>query len=199
MAQLPDKPWRIFLVSTDGGTIREASVGTASLGAPTWSPDGRWLAYGNVECQEAETCAIHRLDLSTGQEFTVPGSDGLRTARWSPDGHFIAALNPKRHEVLVFDLLAERWRKLVDGVNGDDLSWSADSRYLYASRPAGNRPEILRISLKDGKMETAVDLRSFTALTGHINIWFAVAPDGSIILLRELSANEIYCLAYSER
>jgi Tol biopolymer transport system component len=195
-AQLPGKPWRIFVVSSDGGKPREASMGTASQGAPTWSPDGRWLVYGDVECQEAGTCSIHRLDLSTGREFNVPGSDGLRTARWSPDGHFIAALNPTSHEVLLFDLVAQRWQKLADGVNGDDLSWSADSRYLYASRPAGNQPEILRVSVKDAAVETVVDLRSFTALTGHIDTWFSLAPDGSIVFMREISSNEVYSLAW---
>jgi Tol biopolymer transport system component len=199
MAQLPGKPWRIFVDSPEGGKPREASLGTDNQGAPTWSPDGRWLAYGNVECQEVGTCAIHKIDITTGQEYTVPGSEGLGTARWSPNGRFIAALNPVRHEVMVFDLVTQQWRKLVDGVNGNDLSWSSNSKYLYASRPAGNQPEILRISLKDSKTETAVDLRSFTAQMGHINTWFALAPDGSIIFSREMTGNEIYALTYAEK
>jgi Tol biopolymer transport system component len=198
MARLPGKPWRIFVVSANSGKPREASLGTDNQGAPTWSPDGKWLVYGNVECQEVETCAIHRIDLPTGREFTVPGSEGLGTARWSPDGRHIAALNPVRHEVLLFDLATQQWRKLVDGVNGNDLSWSADSRYLYASRPTGNQPEISRISLKDAKVEMAVDLRSFTALTGHIATWFALTHDGSILFSREINANEIYSLTYAE-
>ncbi len=69
----------------------------------------------------------------------------------------------------------------------------------YASRPAGNQPEILRISLKDGKTETAVDLSTFTKLSGRINTWFTLAPDGSIIFLREMSANEIFSLSYEEK
>jgi Tol biopolymer transport system component len=199
MASLPGKPWRIFIVSSSGGIPREASVGTDNQGAPTWSPDGRSLVYGNVECQEEGACAIHKINLYTGQEFTVPGSDGLGTARWSPDGRFIAALNPIGHEVLLFDEAKQQWRKVADGVNGNDLSWSADSQYLYASRPAGNQPEILRISVSDAKVETAVDLRSFTALSGQIDTWFALAPDDSLILLRTMSANEIYSLTYSEK
>jgi Tol biopolymer transport system component len=199
MAQLPGKPWRIFLVPSAGGKPQEASAGTASLGAPTWSPDGKWLVYGNVECQEAGTCAIHRLNISTGREFSVPGSEGLGTARWSPDGKFIAALNPMSHEALVFELATQRWRHLIDGVNGNDLSWSPDSRFLYANRPYGDQPEILRVSLENAKVEAVVDLRAFTAQTGHINTWFALAPDGSIVFMREISGNELFALAYSEK
>jgi Tol biopolymer transport system component len=198
MATVADKPWRIYVVSADGGKLWEASIGTDNQGAPTWSPDGRWLVYGNVQCQEAGTCAVHKINLATGQEFTVQGSEGLSTARWSPDGRYIAALDSERHEVLAFDSLTERWQKLADGVNGNDLSWSVDSRHIYASRPAGDQPEILRISLKDAKAETAVDLSSFAKLTGRIDTWFTVAPDGSIILLRALNANEIYSLKFEE-
>jgi len=199
MALLPGKPWRIFTASRDAGAPREASMGSDNQGAPTWSPDGKWIVYGNVECQETGTCAIHKFDLSKGQELTVPGSEGLGTARWSPDGRYIAALNPVKHAVMVFDQTTQQWRNLADGVNGNDLSWSADSQYLYASRPAGDHPDILRISLKDAKAETVVDLRSFTALSGQIDTWFALTPDSSIIFMRTISGNEIYSLAYSEK
>jgi Tol biopolymer transport system component len=181
MAQLPDQPWRIFVVPTGGGKPRQASLGADNQGAPTWSPDGKWIVYGNVDCQEEDTCEIHKLELATGRTYTIPGSEGLGTARWSPDGRFIGAINPVSHEIQVFDVATQNWRKLVDGVNGNDLSWSPDSKYLYASKPAGDQPEILRVSLQNAKPETVVDLRSFTAQTGHINTWFALAPDGSIV------------------
>jgi len=199
MARLPEKPYRIFLVPAGGGKPREASAGTDNQGAPAWSPDGRWLTYGNVRCQETGVCAIHKIKLSTGQPFTLPGSDGMGTARWSPDGHSIAALYPERRQVYVFDIATAQWRKLADNVNGDDLSWSEDSRYLYASRPNGDKPEILRISLKDGKVETAVDLSAFSKLTGRVDTWFDLAPDGSIIFMRGLAQTEVYSLRFEER
>jgi hypothetical protein len=50
--------------------------------------------------------------------------------------------------------------------------------------------------VKDAAVETVVDLRFFTALTGHIDTWFALAPDGSIVFMREISSNEIYSLTW---
>ena len=99
----------------------------------------------------------------------------------------------------MFDLSTLKWRKLADRVNGNDLSWSTDSSSVYASRPTGNQSEIVRISLKDGKAETAVDLSAFTKLTGRIDTWFALAPDGSIIFLREMNPFEIYSISYEDR
>ncbi len=83
-------------------------------------------------------------------------------------------------------------------------AWKEGSRTenideVYASRPTGNQSEIVRISLKDGKAETAVDLSAFTKLTGRIDTWFALAPDGSIIFLREMNPFEIYSISYEDR
>lgn len=199
MAKLANRPWRIYVVPAAGATPREASIGSDNQGAPTWSPDGRRIAYGNVECQETRTCAIHTIDLVSGQESTVPGSEGMGTARWSPDGRFIAALYPEQRQVYLFNVTTRHWRLMADGINGNDLSWSADSKSLYASNPEGASPEILRISITDGKATRIIDLSKFSLMTGEIGDWFTVAPDGAIILPYRIHPAEVYSLNYVER
>jgi Tol biopolymer transport system component len=198
MSKTPDRPWRIFIQRLDNGQRREASEGNDNQGAPTWSPDGRFLAYGNVMCQPTHSCAIHRIDLSTGKVQTLPGSEGLFTARWSPDGRYVSALDSERHQLFLFDVATQKWRKLADSENGTDLNWSADSIYLYADIP-GADARILRIRVADGHQETAADLRSqdiFT-LAEVDNMDFSLSPDGSVILHRRTHSSEIY--AYDVR
>lgn len=199
MAKYAELPWRIFIFSVDSGRVEEASSGTDSQGAPTWSPDGKWVAYGNVQCEETASCAIHKIEMSTGREFTIPGSEGLETARWSPDGRFIAALQPEDHEIYLFNVRTQDWKKLAGKVNGSSLEWSPDSRYLYASNPNGDKPGVLRFSLRDNSVVSAVDFSGLTRWTGRINPWFALAPDNSIILLRKQEPREIYALALREK
>ena len=198
MARLPGRTWRIFVTFVDNGKYKEASIGNDSQGAPTWSPDGKWLVYGNVWCEQSRTCAIRKIDLSSGQVSTLPGSDGFGTARWSPDGHQVAALWPDHHWIEVFDVKTEQWRKLADGVTGNDLSWSADSRFVYASNPNGDRPYVVQVSLADGSVKSAVDLSAFKSMPGRIGTWFGITPDDSIIFLRWQDPNEIYALSYVE-
>jgi len=199
MGRVDDGPWRIYVVNPNNGEAREASVGNDNQGAPTWSPDGKWLAYGNVRCQQTNTCAIHQIRLSNGEESIVPGSEGLATARWSPNGQFIAALAPDRQEVMVFNVASQEWRKLSDGINGTDLSWSADSKYVYASKPLGRQPEIVRVPMNGGPTEEVVNLTSLSKLSGRIETWFTLAPDGSIILAHGVNSNEIYALNVGKR
>ena len=107
---------------------------------------------GRVLCQEERSCAIHEIDLATGEQTMIPGSEGLSTARWSPDGRFVAALRSDQHEVWILDWRSRRWRKLAGGVNGNDLAWSRDSRSIYASRPEGEQPELLRIAIPTARL-----------------------------------------------
>ncbi len=199
MGRTGGAPFRIFVIPAAGGKSREASEGTDNQGAPTWSPDGRRLVYGRVRCQEEKTCAIQEIDLKNHRQTMVPGSEGLTTARWSPDGRYVAALRDDRHEVFLLDRHNGEWRKIAEGVNGNDLSWGKDSRTIYASRPGSQRPEVLRISVKDGKAVNAFDLSPFSKLSGRIDTWFAMAPDDSILFLRFTSSDEVYAMSYLER
>lgn len=193
----PRDPYRIFISPASGGPLREASHGTDNQGAPTWSPDGGHLVYGRVRCQEEKTCAIEEIDLQSGRETTLPGSQGLSTARWSPDGRYIVALRPDKLQVFLLNRSTGKWRKLADGVNGNDLGWAPDSSAVYASKPDGDRPEVIRISLNDHKAEPAVDLTNFSKLAGRIDTWFAVTPDDSILFLHIVSGHDVYALHYS--
>lgn len=198
MARGVGEPFRIFLVSAAGGEPRQASHSTDNQGAPTWSPDGRGLVYGRVLCQEENTCAILRIDVATGSVNMIPGSEGLSTARWSPDGHYIAALRTDTRQLLLFDQRSGKWRILADGVNGNDLAWAPNSSVIYASRPGGTRPAILRIPLS-GQVAEALDLSPWAELCGRVDTWFAVMPNGSLVFVRLVTGVEIVAIHYKQR
>jgi len=192
MAHNRSGPWRIFLFEVETGKTRQASEGEDSQGAPTWSPDGRFISYGRVDCEETHSCAIHRIDLASGKVETLPDSDGLFTARWSPDGRFIAALHLAQHQLMVFNVKTEKWQKLADRVNGSDLGWSPDSKFLYIDVPG--EAQIARIRIADGHEETILDLRSQDQfnLAEVEDLQFSIAPDDAVILHRELHSPEIF-------
>lgn len=194
MGLKPGKLWRIFIVGRDGGEPKEAVIGDDNQGAPTWSPDGKKIAYGNVLCHETQSCWIRILDLEKGTVEKVPGSHGFRTARWSPDGRWIAALVPETHKLMLFDYKNTRWRTLADAVTGDTIAWSRDSQFAYADSSQGERPLIERFRVRDGMRSTAVDLAEMQKIPGQMDFWFGLTPEGAPILVHRFTASEVYAV-----
>src|SRR5262249_17538791 len=115
--------WHIYVVSADGGTSAQQLAPTwGEMVDASWSPDGNSLMFG-LPRRGAGTSATHRgvhiLDLRTGQVSTVPGSEGLFSPRWSPDGRYIAAMPLPADEstdpskVVLFDFTTQEWVDLA--------------------------------------------------------------------------------------
>ena len=144
-------------------------------------------------------CAVHTIDLASGKVATLPDSQGLGTARWSPDGHHIAALKPGKNELYIFDLDRQKWRRLAEGINGNDISWSSDSKYVYTKSSMSGETEILRVGVGGGAPQSVLKLDSFSRAAGQLDTWFSLTPDSAIVLNRWLNTSEIYALDYSEK
>ena len=199
MASRLGRPWRIYILDIETGKTREASESNDSQGAPTWSPDGKFISYGGVDCEEAHSCAIHRINITTGKVQTLPDSEGLFSARWSPDGRFIAALHLEQHRLMLFDVKSEKWRQLAEGVNGTDLGWSPASQYLYIDVPGAAR--IVRIRVADGHQETVLSIGAQDEfnLTDVEDLQFSVGPDDAVITHRQISSPEIFAFDLRDR
>jgi WD40 repeat protein len=186
--------WRIYRLNRDGGVPEELAKGKDSQGAPTFSPDGRAVVYGNVDCYDTQTCWIRVLSLESRITETLPGSHGLRTARWSPDGRYIAAFHPENHELMLFDVSRRRWKVLADSVTGDNINWSSDSKYVYADSPQAKKPVIERFRVIDGQRTVVVSLATLQKIPGQLDFWFGLTPDQFPILLHRFTASEVYLL-----
>lgn len=198
MGKMPGRPWRIYLIRPSGGDPSEVSEGDDNQGVPTWSADGRQLIYANVDCSQAQSCWIHRVDLNTGRTELLPGSHGLRTARWSPDGKYITALRPEKQELVLFNVHSGTWTKLADSVNGDNINWSSDSQSVFVDSPHGPRPMIERIRVTDKHRTVVADLASMQNPFGLISNWVGLTPDDSPILLRVFGGTEVYSLEWTD-
>ncbi|HET9282769.1 MAG TPA: hypothetical protein VFR24_12475 [Candidatus Angelobacter sp.] len=197
MACTPGKPWRIYLIDRNGGQIREISEGTDGQGGPSWSPDGRFIVYGNVDCEKTQNCWIRKLELATEKTVMLPESNGMRTARWSPNGKYIAALRFQTHDLMLFNFGTQQWKVLAKSVSGDNVNWSSDSQYVYVDSPEAVQPRIERVRTRDGHRQTVLQLDSLQK-AGLFSPWFGLTPDNAPILGHLYTGSEVYELKWTE-
>ena len=57
MGRAPGEPWRIYTLSAAGGQLEKLALSGGDYGAPTWSPDGNGLAFGDLLGDKARATA----------------------------------------------------------------------------------------------------------------------------------------------
>jgi Tol biopolymer transport system component len=185
---------RIYMVSAAGGSPRRATSGVLPETDLTWAPDGKRLAFGSgpgFEVASSPNAVIRILALDTGQVTIVPGSQGLFSPRWSPDGRFIAALSFDSRRLMLFDLAAGKWTELIAGTFFGWESWSPDSRSIsYQAGPV----EIRRIAITDRRTDVVVKAENLDLANGLLGSWIGSAPDGAPLVLLDAGTHDIYAL-----
>jgi Tol biopolymer transport system component len=194
----PGKPWRVFLLSKDGGSPQPLVSGNRSQTDPTWSPDGNTLAFGNFPSAfDPSQMFVDLLDLKTRQVSHLSGSQGICCPRWSPDGHFIVALTSDNLKLMLFDLKTQQWRPLLSGVGVFGyMAWSSDSAYVYFDNMLTEKPGYFRLRVSDSKLEQILSLKEFRSFLsqGGAQSWTGLGPGETPLFVRDISTQEIYAL-----
>jgi len=195
----PGKPWKIFLISKDGGTPTAITADeTAQEADPAWSPDGKSLAFGHGGPPvAAEDSFIEVFDVQTHQISRLVGSQGVFASRWSPDGHYIVGLSNDNQKLMLMDVKTRQWRELSRSNSFGYLAWSADSRYVYFDTLFERNPVYQRVRVLDGRIETIVDMkriRTFPTQFGGLGSWTGLGPGDTPLFVRDTSSQEIYAL-----
>ena len=189
---LPGKSWNIYLISRNGGTPQRILPSEQSQVDANWSPDGNWLVFGSLGVPNTP---IYTIDLRSKRASTMPGSMGLFSPRWSPDGRYIAAIRTEHPgKLMLFEFGTQKWTEMVGFETGYPC-WSRDGKYIYFVDPHNDAYRIARLRLNDRKIENIVDLsRVGRSTAGTIEEWFGLASDDSPLLARDISFQEVYAL-----
>jgi Tol biopolymer transport system component/DNA-binding winged helix-turn-helix (wHTH) protein len=192
----PGKPWKIYLISADGGMPEALLNEQRNEMDPNWSPDGNSLIFSYFPIFDKappEKLGVFKVDLKTRSVKKLPGSNGLWVPRWSPDGRYIVARSLDSQALMLFDFETQTWTELVKGVYFGFMNWSADGQYVYYLR-RGKEPAVFRVRIADRKTEEIASLKDVRQTGFRGAIWMGLAPDDSPLLLRDIGTQEIYAL-----
>ncbi|MFN8574056.1 MAG: CehA/McbA family metallohydrolase [Gemmatimonadaceae bacterium] len=165
--------WR-FDIAT--GVAERLTQGAGVDSRPTWSPDGRRLAFVR---DDSRTTAIMVRDLSSGEEREIDRGMSLDPA-FSPDGRVLYFANASAGDLDVWraDFATGAKTRVTTSSTGLELRPQAlpdGQRLVYVSKARGGQDEVRLRRLDDGS-ERAL-------LAGSIvsNLRPAASPDGRLL------------------
>ena len=179
----------MYLVSTDGGSIQPLALAGAQ---------GEWCDRGNsivLMAGPMQNSRVHLFDTKTSETTVIQGSDGLRQARCSPDGRYIAAVTQDGKKLRLYEFDTGNWSDLSTSDIGFP-QWSVDSKYIYFDTGSSKELAIFRVRIADRKLERWADLQNFRRVVDPWVSWMGLTPDGSPLLMRDTGSQEVYALDF---
>ena len=196
MARRLGHPWSIYLESATGGNLSPLLNENHNVADPTWSPDGRQIVFGrepDLMGKEPGPREIYLLDVQSGKIEVLPGSDGLFSPRWSPDGQWIAALSLDQKKVMLFNWHTRAWSLLADTSAADPI-WSRDSKTLYVHAFLTDEQPILRLSVPSGEKQVIADLSDIQLKDAENYFFSGLTPNNEPLVLPRVGTSNLYSL-----
>lgn len=139
--------------------------------------------------------AIQMVDLATRALSTVPGSEGLFSPRWSPDGRFLVAMPLDQRKLLLFDIASTKWTEFANGSFNNPV-WSKDSKFIYYQSYDEGSP-IRRMQVAGGRVEEIADFRDLQP-GATVGYWGIASEDAPTVSFHFLTA-DIYSVEWAHR
>jgi Tol biopolymer transport system component len=189
------KPWKMFLISAQGGKAEELLPEKVAEIDANWSPDGTRLAFGRLPTGNTENYAVYLLDMKTRQVSELPGSTGLFSPRWSPDGNYLSAVSAAdAKKLMLYDFRTQQWSEWATDPDFNYGNWSADGRYFYWDNAGPSNPYCRRVRVGEHRPEDVFPLNALRRYFGNFGAWGGQAPDGSRLFVRDTSTQDVYAL-----
>ncbi|MEO5963387.1 MAG: Tol-Pal system beta propeller repeat protein TolB [Thermomonas sp.] len=184
--------YALMVADADGWGPRTVVNSNEPLMSPSWSPDGRSLAYVSFETGNS---AIYIQDIASGAREKIASFRGINGApSYSPDGNRLALTLSKggNPDIYVMDLASKHLTQVTNHFGIDtEPTWSADGASLYFTSDRGGRPQIYQVSANGGSA-------SRISFEGSYNASASVSFDGKKIAVAQGSGNS-YRIAMLDR
>lgn len=146
--------YRLVVSDSDGYGEQSLLTSKEPIMSPSWSPDGRQIAYVSFERQRA---MVYVQSLDSAQRRLLADFPGSNSApAWTPDGKQLAMVLTRdgSSNLYLMGSQGQGLRRLTQGYAIDtEPTFTADGKSLLFTSDRGGSPQIYRLTLADESVQ----------------------------------------------
>jgi len=163
----------IFVISTDGKTVRQVTFGEYDEHSIDWSPDGSKIMFISNRSKvpdDNHNNDIWTVDVASGEINRITDTPGTEfSPKYSPDGKLIAYLGgvrpintrdspPENNQLWVIPVSGEKVINLTQALDRriTNPQWTKDSKWLFFTANNRGGIHIFRVPASGGNISTVV-------------------------------------------
>lgn len=146
--------YMLMVADEDGYNPQPILISTQPIMSPSWSPDGKQVAYVSFESYLPQ---IYISDVATGKRKLITSFKGINGApEWSPDGRQLAVALSKdsaNPNIYTLNLSGGNLQQVTnDWSINTEPNWSPDGKSLVFTSDRGGSPQVYQVNV--GSKET---------------------------------------------
>ena len=172
-----ERRFSLIVSDADGANPQVVAESSEPIMSPSWSPDGRKLAYVSFEGAQS---SVYIQTLRTGIRDRISAREGINGAPvFSPDGRKLALTLSRDQgnlDVYTLDLATQVLTRLTRHSAIDtEAVWAPDGEHIYFTSDRAGGPQVYRVEARaDGRVQRIT-------FEGRYNARPRVSPDGDRI------------------
>jgi TolB protein len=181
--------FQLIVADYDGYAPHVILTSKQPIMSPTWSPDGKSVAYVSFE---GGNSAVYVHTLATGQRKLISNTPGINGApAFSPDGKQLALVLTLSGmpNIYIKDLTTGKLKQILkeDAIDTEPV-WMPNGKSLLYTSDRGGSPQVYQIDLTTHKTTRVT-------YTGRYNARPSVTPSAKEVALLHVPAAGVYSIA----